>query len=297
MYRHYRTVVIILLCMNILSCSRSVKLQSTCCQLKYPILLVHGIALPDDMKLVPYWGNIPDHLRNRGATVFLSNHNAWAEHKVAAQFLKDRVEQIIAQTGAQKVNIIAHSKGGIESRYMISCLDMSDKVASLTTISTPHRGSMVADYLFEKIDSRQMGGKFIITLASVVGVVMGDSRPDPDSSGRSLTKEYMESFNENVPDMPQVYYQSYTSLITEEYPALFWQKLYELHKNLDGPNDGLVSEQSARWGVYRGVVKVGDVSQINHGDIVDLYQFSGRRVPDLHLFYIDMVHDLKDMGF
>lgn len=151
MSRYFTILFIFLLLLFPVSCSRPVKVQSACCRLKYPILLVHGIALPDDMKLVPYWGAIPDSLRSRGATVFMSNHNAWAEHKVAARILKDRVEQIIAQTGAQKVNIIAHSKGGIESRYMISCLDMADKVASLTTISTPHRGSKIADYLFKKL--------------------------------------------------------------------------------------------------------------------------------------------------
>ena len=39
----------------------------------------------------------------------------------------------------EKVNIIAHSKGGLDARYMISKLNMGEYVASLTMISSPHR--------------------------------------------------------------------------------------------------------------------------------------------------------------
>ena len=53
--------------------------------------------------------------------------------------------QIIQKTGCEKVNIIAHSKGGLESRYAISQLGLSPYVASLTTINTPHHGCTFVD--------------------------------------------------------------------------------------------------------------------------------------------------------
>ncbi|MFO0865908.1 MAG: hypothetical protein U0744_14870 [Gemmataceae bacterium] len=43
-------------------------------------------------------------------------------------------------------HIIAHSMGGLDSRYMITKLGMADQVISLTTLGTPHRGSPFADW-------------------------------------------------------------------------------------------------------------------------------------------------------
>ena len=50
------------------------------------------------------------------------------------------------ETGCGKVNIIAHSKGGLDARYAISKLGMAPYVASLTTMNTPHRGCRFVDY-------------------------------------------------------------------------------------------------------------------------------------------------------
>ena len=63
--------------------------------------------------------------------------------------LKQRVEEALVQTGASKVHIIAHSMGGLDSRRMIVDLGMADKVASLTTIGTPHRGTILADHVLK----------------------------------------------------------------------------------------------------------------------------------------------------
>lgn len=57
--------------------------------------------------------------------------------------------EVLKETGASKVNVIAHSKGGLDTRYAISRLGMSQYVASLTTINTPHRGCEFADYLLD----------------------------------------------------------------------------------------------------------------------------------------------------
>ena len=58
-----------------------------------------------------------------------------------------RLREILRKTGAEKVNIIAHSKGGLDSRWAISKLGLAPHVASLTTINTPHRGCVFAQHL------------------------------------------------------------------------------------------------------------------------------------------------------
>ena len=62
----------------------------------------------------------------------------------------ERIKQIVADTGCEKVNIIAHSKGGLDSRYAAAVEDMSSYIASVTTINTPHQGCEFADYLLKR---------------------------------------------------------------------------------------------------------------------------------------------------
>jgi len=67
----------------------------------------------------------------------------------SVEFRGGQVAQItksfLTTIGAQKVNIIAHSQGGLDARYAISKLGLSSSVASLTMLSTPNRGTRVAD--------------------------------------------------------------------------------------------------------------------------------------------------------
>ncbi|MCQ5134484.1 esterase/lipase family protein, partial [Coprococcus eutactus] len=71
---------------------------------------------------------------------FYCNHQSAASVAESGHYIADRIKQIIQETGCGKVNLIAHSKGGLDSRYAISMLGMAPYVASLTTINTPHRG-------------------------------------------------------------------------------------------------------------------------------------------------------------
>jgi triacylglycerol lipase len=51
----------------------------------------------------------------------------------------------IQKIPGDRVNVIAHSMGGLDARYAISRLGLDARVASLTTIGTPHRGTPIAD--------------------------------------------------------------------------------------------------------------------------------------------------------
>lgn len=65
--------------------------------------------------------------------------------------LAERIRQIVEETGCGKVNIIAHSKGGLDSRAAIAHCGMDPYVAILTTINTPHRGCIFAEYLLGQL--------------------------------------------------------------------------------------------------------------------------------------------------
>ncbi len=118
---------------------------------KYPILLVHGLGLRDDHRLLKYWGKLPQFLEERGVKVFLSGQDAVGSVSHNALQLRERIAYLRAETGAEKFNLIAHSKGGLDSREALLDANCASHVASLITLSTPHHGSAVVDELGKKL--------------------------------------------------------------------------------------------------------------------------------------------------
>ena len=87
--------------------------------LKYPAILVHGMMAKDNHL---FWGRIPERLKNAGIKVFLGNTSSWSGIESNALSLRKTVDLVLAECGVEKVNLIAHSKGGIDSRFLISTL-------------------------------------------------------------------------------------------------------------------------------------------------------------------------------
>lgn len=93
--------------------------QEQLCKTRYPLLMVHGVFFRD-FKYFNYWGRVPKELERNGAVIFYGNHQSAASVKDSAQELAKRILEITGETGCGKVNIIAHSKGGLDSRYAIN---------------------------------------------------------------------------------------------------------------------------------------------------------------------------------
>src|SRR5206468_12628217 len=89
--------------------------------------------------------------------------------------LAKQIDDTLAATGADKVNIIAHAMGGLDARYVITTLGYGDRVASLTTMSTPHRGAALADFAL----SLNVPAIILNAIAAVVGAQVSDVGGDP----------------------------------------------------------------------------------------------------------------------
>jgi triacylglycerol lipase len=88
-------------------------------------------------------------LRKNGIEVYHTNVSFAADVETRAKDLTREIQKILADTGHAKVHIIGHSMGGLDARQMIVHEGMADKVATLTTIGTPHWGSPVAEWVLE----------------------------------------------------------------------------------------------------------------------------------------------------
>ena len=105
-----------------------------------------------------YWGRVPKELEKNGATIFYGEHQSAASIENSADELAKRIKKIIDETGCEKLNIIAHSKGGIDTRMAIHKFGIQPYVASLTTINTPHRGCNFSDYVLNKMPENIKNG-------------------------------------------------------------------------------------------------------------------------------------------
>lgn len=264
------------------------------CRTRYPILMVHGVFFRDS-NFFNYWGRIPKELEKNGAIIYYGNHQSAASVADSGQELAERIRQIVNETGCGKVNIIAHSKGGLDCRYAISKLGMDQYVASLTTINTPHRGCEFADYLLSKIPQKQQN--FVATTYNNALRKFGDFNPDFLASVYDLTAAACWKRNEEVKDSPNVYYQSIGSKLNYASNGRFPLNFsYRLVQNFDGANDGLVGEKSFPWGQNFQFLTVPGKRGISHGDVIDLNRenFEGF---DVREFYVQLVNGLKQRGF
>lgn len=260
--------------------------------MKYPVLLVHGFGFRDRKRL-NYWGRIPKLLENKGIKVFYGNQDSSATIETNSRILKERLESILKETGAEKVNIIAHSKGGLEARYLISTLRMQDKIASLTTVGTPHRGS-------KTIEIVPSGILKIIGFFMDIGMwILGDRHPDAYIASLAFRTDKAAEFNVANPDSPDVYYQSYACAMNRD--VIFWIT-HRIISRIEGENDGMVTTASAIWGDFKGVKRSNSKRGISHSDEVDFRRRrftkkTGEGVSDVLEIYSEIIETLHAKGF
>jgi len=256
---------------------------------KYPIVLVHGIIAHDRPGRIKFWGRIPGKLRETGAKVFFGNTDSWGDYESNAKILKTTIDNVLRETKSERVNIIAHSKGGLDSRYLIWKYNYGGKVASLTTISTPYHGAELADLIYrQKIVHTWIAKKAF----GIFGRLYGDKNPDLFTLIYQLTTEYMRKFNNEVLMDDKVYYQSMYTVMRNPFDDYFFTPTGWYIQEVSGDNDGFVSEYSARWDNNTIKIEGG----ISHGEIIDvkMRKISGISIPDI---YKEIADGLSKRGF
>jgi triacylglycerol lipase len=225
---------------------------------RYPIVLAHGIARfdilrelfreklgVDDGDRFHYFKGIKTCLETDGFRVYYDNVDFAGEVSLRAQQLSAQIMDIIAETGTEKVHIIAHSMGGLDARHMIVDIEgMGERIASLTTIGTPHLGTSFADF------GIHWGGRLAMdALRSIINI---DGFAD-------LTTSACRDFNlraQGKEALNNVRYQVYAGAETRDRVFLPLQVSWFIINAHEGENDGLVSVTSQLW--HRELI-AGDV--------------------------------------
>lgn len=236
--------------------------------MQYPVLLVDGLARRGDLEALATFDDELHHLRELGAQAYMNNRDAFGSIETNAELLAADVDRVLAETNADRLHIIAHSKGGLDARYLITAMGYADKIATLTTIATPHRGTAVADYIVAHMGDAE---DVLAQVVDWVAGLLGDEVPDSEQALHQLTRESMQEFNQQVVDQPQVRYISYAARVDASYPHPVWARMAQQLYDEEGSNDGLVSVYSARWGEFAGIVnELYDHEQVGHRDVVGM---------------------------
>lgn len=269
--------------------SNTIKKVSNLCKTKYPFLLLHGMGMRD-FYYFNYWGYIPTELIKNGATIYYGKQDALGciEHNSIA--IKKRILEIISTEKCEKVNIIAHSKGGLEARYVISQLGIASHIASLTTISTPHRGSCFADFVIDKVPYPIF--QTICSFINKLYIKIGDIQPDVYTTAHQLTTTYARFFNANNINDKNVYYQSYATVMKHCFSHPLLLIPYIIISKKEKCNDGLVTLSSAQWGHFQKVF-MNESLGTSHTDIIALTKNDS----EITNIYIEIIKDLKKLGY
>jgi len=245
---------------------------------RYPIVLAHGLLGFDMLGVenfgaLKYFRGIREHLEKHGYRVLVTEVGPTDGVAARARHLKIGINQFTAG----KVNVIAHSMGGLDARFMIAHSGMADRVASLVTVGTPHRGSSFADWGIEHL------GK-TAPLLDALGV---GSAAFFDLSTKSCRR-----LNETTPNKPGVRYFSYSGTQARSciFPSLYLS--YDVIMEKEGANDGLVSQKSAQWGKYLGNL---DADHLNLAGWS--FPWEAKETFDAKAFYLSVAKMLKKEGF
>ncbi|RQS61909.1 triacylglycerol lipase [Burkholderia sp. Bp8963] len=173
---------------------------------QYPIILVHGLTGTDRYAgVLEYWYGIQEDLQQRGATVYVANLSGYQSDdgpNGRGEQLLAYVKQVLAATGATKVNLVGHSQGGLTSRYVAAVAP--ELVASVTTIGTPHRGSEFADFVQGVLayDPTGLSSSVIAAFVNVFGILTSstlNTNQDALAALKTLTTSQAATFNQNYP--------------------------------------------------------------------------------------------------
>ncbi len=291
----------------------------------YPIVLMHGMAGFDELTIgrigVEYWAGVREELARVGEDqVFVTEVTPYQTSEVRAREAAAQIDKILATTGKRQVALVGHSQGGLDARVLASPagLDYGAKIASITTVATPHRGSYIADVVMKLAsaapDTFDNATRVILRLLQRTAY---DLQGDPALRAQleQISEKYMrERFNPKYKDAPGVLYESYAGRsnlraglgvcddgIYPNEPAkvdpaqsFLLPSAIILEQGLPPKvNDGLVTVESAKWGTFMMCVPADHMKEVGQLNIngTNLQTFDHKR------FYRELVARLRARGF
>jgi triacylglycerol lipase len=234
------------------------------------IVLAHGVLGFNKFGGISYFNHVADHLREafhdaRVRTTVVPPLGTVPER---ARVLADEIERGFHQNepkqdrldASKPINILAHSMGGLDSRYMLAHhLLATRQVVTLTCIATPHLGSPVAS-LLDAFNPNQFFSLFPVPAALHVEAIRAEINAVHD-----LSEAGARAIDARCPDQDGITYAEVAGVgrSTGMHTSAFFSLSFALLALAGGLNDGMVPFDSATRGRTPLEIWEGD-----HADVV-----------------------------
>jgi triacylglycerol esterase/lipase EstA (alpha/beta hydrolase family) len=252
---------------------------------RHPIVLMHGMGGTDSFfDLLDYFWGVPGELTGLGYDVHYFAVEPYDPIASRAAEWVILLDDLVAEGQGRRFNLIGHSQGGLDARYLIWEHGYADRVASLTTISSPHHGTPMADVVTGAVDISPLDGEILDAALTALSLLMGMGEQEAAEAMADISTEGMAEFNDLYPDHPDVPYYSWAGHscgILE--PLCILDYNGEVVNVLLGPtytliwafgyaNDGMVPVESAQWGQFLGELPADHMDEV--GQIADVINLS-----------------------
>lgn len=284
-------------------------LDSSYTKTRYPIVLAPGVLGFDKILGIEYFYGIPSALSNGGAKVYVTSASAFNTTEARGEQLLSQVQTILAISGAQKVNIIGHSHGGSSARYVAGL--MPTRVASITAMGSPVKGTPVADMVVQFSANPLIGGVIGAVgnaFSKLVSTLGGQNyKEDLLGSMASLSTSGSLAFNARFPagvpasacgegaysaNGQRFYSMGGTGVLTNVLDPLDILFGATSLAHAGAESDGMVGRCSNHFGQV-----LRDNYPWNHGDEINhLLSLRGLFTPDPTTVYRDQANRLKNAG-
>jgi len=239
---------------------------------RHPVVLAHGLLGFDEIRIgrarTDYFRGVSARLEREGCVV----HRCRVAKTASIAARAAELAAFVNELDARRVNLVAHSMGGLDARYALAKLGLRRKVASLVTIGTPHRGTPLADL------GAGLAARGVLGALRRIGVDL-DALHD-------LTTPRMVAFNRVVGDAPGVHCASVVGAPLRRrdvspvlVPTFLWLG------EIAGANDGMVPAASQRWGEVISEIGADHFAQIGWS-----HRF------DAAAFYAELLRELRGRG-
>ncbi len=286
------------------------------------LVLAHGMAGFEhlsDAESLPYFYDLREPLEEAGRDVFTPEVDPFNDSSHRGAQLLDEVEAIVEQTAHERVTLVGHSQGGLDARYVAH--HRPELVAAVVTISSPHRGTLIADIALQFVD-HPLFRDLVDALVRLFGKPLYDESGEETSliaTLRQFSDPGIEEFNDEITDRDGVYYASIAGRSgghsgegfcnREAAPEFLarWhdqrdpvEPIFEIpHRILEGPrdvkrpNDGVLRVSDAEWGEFLGCIPADHLDEVGQlgGD-----HPGGANAFEYVEFYRDLVDYLEQRG-
>jgi triacylglycerol lipase len=235
------------------------------------IVLVHGIlgfrnlVEAGPVGLIPYFRDVAGHFEAQGHRVLAVELDKTAGVVTRAGQLADQIATALAAGGtldpSQKTHIIAHSMGGLDSRYLLSPDNLTPNnlpIRSLTTIGTPHFGSPIADAVDNPLTPQHVKDVIAAVLAKFDISLQGL---------HDLRTDQCKTFSNTHRNRQGVDYFCIAGIGRPGFIKT-WTLFLPLHEFIflltREESDGLVTHSSAQWGTPVGDWTADHVDEIGY---------------------------------